>query len=94
MKQRHVNTTIQFQKMHVPSVHYMIMFQLNYKLLSSLNFTFVNLFTKQELVAGIISCGIFVPHGVFRCGLFLLHSEVPMLVIPATAGEIYNYCLF
>lgn len=30
MKHRHVNTTIQFQKTHVPSANYMIAPQINY----------------------------------------------------------------
>ncbi len=60
MKQRHVNITIQFQKMKTSSVHYMIEPQFNLRL-PPRNFTFVNICQLQSLIASIPVCDVFVP---------------------------------
>ncbi len=75
MKRRHVNTTIQLQKMKTSSVHYMIAPQFNYKLPLSENLHSLILHytvLSQELYAAIF----LPPHGVFRCGFLSLHHTI------------------
>ena len=82
MKQRHVNTAIQFQKMHAPSVHYMIVPQFNYKLLPPPFVSHSLIFINYNVVPQALVFAVFLyPHTSSRAIVVALRDTSMHLIM-------------